>query len=95
VSQQPGAPRERPSRAGGVAPGAQRDRAVSLAKRIAEQAPLGVRATMLSARRAVIEGESAAAERLRQDVVELLESEDAREGMQSFLERRPAKFVGR
>jgi enoyl-CoA hydratase len=43
---------------------------------------------------AIREGEQAAAERLEDDVVALLQSKDGAEGMRSFVERRPARFVG-
>jgi enoyl-CoA hydratase len=79
-----------------VEPGTQVDRAVELATHIAgEAAPLGVRATLLSARRALAEGPRAAAERLVDDVADLFKTEDAAEGVRSFVERRPADFQGR
>jgi enoyl-CoA hydratase/carnithine racemase len=67
---------------------------VEIALRVAEQAPLSVRATLASARLA-IDDEAEAARRLRPDLALLLASEDAREGLQSFLERRQARFTGR
>jgi enoyl-CoA hydratase/carnithine racemase len=70
-------------------------RAVELAQSIAAQAPLGVRATLASARLAVQAGEVAAIARLFPDLVPLLQSEDAREGLLSFLERRPGNYTGR
>ena len=77
-------------------PGRQLDRAVALAEGIANRsAPLGVRATLASAQRALNEGDAAAAERLTPDMVALLQTEDGAEGMMSFLERRPARFAGR
>jgi enoyl-CoA hydratase/carnithine racemase len=69
-------------------------RAVELAERIAAQAPLGVRATLQSARLA-IDDEAEAARRLLPDLQPIMASDDAREGLQSFLERRPARFTGR
>ena len=78
-----------------VTVGTQLDRAVSIAQRIAAQAPLGVQATLASARRSIVEGEEAAARALLPDLAPILASEDAREGLQSFLERRPARFVGK
>jgi len=50
----------------------------------------GVRAALLSARRAVTEGHTAAAGRLTTDVAALFASADAAEGV-----RRPARFDGR
>jgi enoyl-CoA hydratase len=76
-------------------PGQQLERAIELADRIATMsAPLGVRATLLAAQRAVSEGERAAADRFTEDMVALLGTKDGVEGMMSFVERRPASFVG-
>jgi enoyl-CoA hydratase len=77
-------------------PDRQVERAVELAERISTHAaPLGVRTTLASAQRAISEGDRAAVERLEPDVVALMRSEDGAEGMMSFIERRPANFVGR
>ncbi|MEU6187866.1 crotonase/enoyl-CoA hydratase family protein [Nocardia sp. NPDC047038] len=78
-----------------VEPGRQLERALELAERISEQAPLGIEATIASARRAINDGEVVAGEAIREDLRRLVTSEDAREGMLSFLERRPARFTGR
>jgi enoyl-CoA hydratase/carnithine racemase len=79
-----------------VEPGAQLDRAFELAERIATvAAPLGVRATLASAHRAMVESEAAAVAQLQADAVPLFASEDGAEGMRSFLERREARFTGR
>jgi enoyl-CoA hydratase len=75
--------------------GQQLERAMALAEVVAAQAPLGVRATLASARLAVTAGEEAAARRLMPDLHPLLQSADAMEGFQSFIERRAAKFQGR
>ncbi len=77
-----------------VEPGQQLARALELAERIAAQAPLGVRATLASARLAIAD-EAHAAARLLPDLRPIMTSDDAREGVQSFLERRAAKFTGR
>jgi enoyl-CoA hydratase len=69
-------------------------RAIELAERIAAQSPLGVRATLASSRIARHD-EAEAARRLLPDLQPLLRSDDAREGLQSFLERRPARFTGK
>lgn len=79
-----------------VPPGKQVDRAIELADMIAEKSgPLGVKATLASAHRARLEGEAAAFSRLDSDMAELFESEDGREGLLSFVERREARFLGR
>jgi len=78
-----------------VADGAHVARAVQLAQVIAAQAPLGVQATLHSARLAQREGEAAAAAELVPTVVKLFGTEDARIGLESFLTRQPAQFVGR
>lgn len=75
--------------------GAQLERAVALATTIARQAPLAVRATLKSARQAVEQGQAAALAGMMAEVRALMGSDDAREGLQSFLERREAKFTGR
>lgn len=75
--------------------GQQLARALALAETVAAQAPLGVRATLASARLAISDGEQAALDRLAPDLVPIIASEDAREGVQSFIERRAAKFTGR
>ncbi len=71
------------------------DRAIAIAERIAAQAPLGVRATLASARKGLAEGEEAAAKALPAQIAPVLESDDAREGVQSFLERRAGRYTGK
>ncbi len=78
-----------------VEPGEQLARAEAIAQTIALQAPLGICATLTSARLAVTEGERAAIERLIPDLEPILHSEDVKEGLLSFIERRQAKFEGR
>lgn len=75
--------------------GEQFDKAFELAERIAKQAPLGVYATLRNARLSLLEGERAAIDRLFPELAPIMDSEDAEEGVQSFLERREAKFRGR
>lgn len=79
-----------------VEPGTQVERALELAEAIATKSgPLGVKATLASAHRARLEGEAAAFARLEPDMADLFETEDGREGLQSFIERREARFTGR
>jgi enoyl-CoA hydratase len=71
-------------------------RATEIAHTIADRAaPLGVQTTLRSAHRARDEGDAAAAGRLDEDVARLFASEDGREGVRSFVERRDARFTGR
>lgn len=77
-----------------VAAGTQLGRAVSIARVIAEQAPLGVRATLANARAGRVAAERAAVEHLRETVPGVLHSADAAEGLRSFLERRVGRFHG-
>jgi enoyl-CoA hydratase/carnithine racemase len=76
-----------------VPTGEQLPRAIAIAETIAKQAPLGVAATLASARRALTE--EAAARALLPEVLRLMGTDDAREGMMSFLERRAAQFSGK
>ena len=69
-------------------------RAIALANRIARQAPLGVQATLMSARLARMEGETVAAAALQPMVDKLLNSEDAKEGVLAMVEKRPGVFKG-
>ena len=78
-----------------VEPGAQLARAIELATKIADQAPLGVQATLRSAWTSVLDGESVAAARLNDDMRKVLESADFVEGVASFRERRKARFTGK
>ncbi len=77
-----------------VPAGSQLDRAVELAQVIARQAPLGVAGTLANARVA-LRSEIEAVDHLRGLLPGIMESEDAAEGVASFLERREATFTGR
>ncbi len=78
-----------------VPAGSELDRAVEIAERIAEMAPLAVQATKASSRRYLDEGLEACRDALTPTQIGLLASEDAAEGMASFVERRPARYTGR
>ena len=77
-----------------VPDGTQFDRALELAERIAAQAPLAVQATLANARKAIREGDAAAEADLQPMLARLAATEDARIGMEAFLSRQPATFVG-
>jgi len=77
------------------APGGQLDKALEIARRVAAAAPLGVQNVLKSCRTAVLQGEEAAKAMIYQDVAEVMASEDMKEGLQSFIERRTAVFQGK
>jgi enoyl-CoA hydratase len=78
-----------------VQPGEEKARAMAIAELIAAQAPRGVAATLANARVAHDHGDAAAITHLRDVLPGILSSEDAKEGLASFVERRTARFVGR
>ena len=78
-----------------VANGEQLTRALAIAELIARQAPLGVEGTLENARITLEKGPTAAAEHLAAYLPKVLASDDAAEGLKSFLERREATFSGR
>jgi enoyl-CoA hydratase/carnithine racemase len=75
--------------------GQQKERALAIANRIAEQAPLAVCASLASSRIAVERGPHAAIRELNAQQARLMATEDAAEGVRSFVERRNGRFVGR
>lgn len=72
-----------------------RDKAIEIAHTVAKRAPLGVWATLRSSRTAQLKGTEAAVAELLVIARELMDSEDAAEGIRSFLERREGDFKGR
>jgi enoyl-CoA hydratase/carnithine racemase len=71
------------------------EHARSIAKKIAKAAPLGVQAALRSAKKSRIHGQEAALKNLFADLPQVMQSDDAREGINSFLQRREAKFTGK
>jgi enoyl-CoA hydratase/carnithine racemase len=71
------------------------ERAKEIAQLIAKQAPLGVSGTLENARIAREQGPKAARDHLVAILPKLMASEDAVEGMMSFVQRREAAFKGR
>ena len=70
-------------------------RALELAEKIACQAPLAVQATMASARKAGDSGWQASYAQTAATQQRLYNTDDAKEGVQSFVEKRDAIFLGR
>jgi len=76
-----------------IAPhGQQLDRAQAIARTIARQSPVGVQATLASARLARAEGERTAFARMLPELQAALASDDAIEGLNAFLERREPRY---
>jgi enoyl-CoA hydratase/carnithine racemase len=75
-------------------PGKQIDRAMELARKIAVAAPLGVQATLVSARQA-ISGDEAAAAALLPTAAKLIQSADVQEYAKAQQEKRQPVYQGR
>ena len=78
-----------------VPAGQQLGRAMEIAQRISEMAPLAIQETKASARRWLYEGSDACIQALAPTQAKLMATEDAKEGVASFVERRSAVFKGR
>lgn len=78
-----------------VPPGEQIERAMALAAIIARNAPLGIQVTKEAAAKYIEGGEAAAIAYIPKIRDRVLGSADAKEGIQSFIERRVAAFQGR
>lgn len=76
-------------------PGRQLERALEIATRIADQAPLAIKATISLARSAINEGFQAGTQNIMKQLHKIMKTEDAAEGVMSFIERRPANFKGK
>jgi enoyl-CoA hydratase/carnithine racemase len=76
-------------------PGKQFDKALEIARRVASAAPLGVRNILQSGRMAALQGEQAAKASIFHELVKVMKSDDMKEGLKSFIERRAAVFQGK
>lgn len=71
------------------------DRAIHFAEKIAMQAPLAVQAVLSNARKFFLEGQNETIKELTPKALELLQTEDGKEGVNSFLEKRTPVFQGK
>jgi enoyl-CoA hydratase/carnithine racemase len=78
-----------------VPAGEQLNEAIKIAEAIAAQAPLAVVATRQNVLKAVEQGPLAAMHDFISVQKTLSNSEDAKEGVQSFIEKRAARFTGK
>jgi enoyl-CoA hydratase/carnithine racemase len=75
--------------------GRQVDRAMEVAQLIAKNAPLGIQIKKQAALKFIEAGEKSAIEIIPKIRERVMNSEDMKEGIQSFIERRAAVFKGR
>jgi enoyl-CoA hydratase len=78
-----------------VPTGTQYQRALEIAKRVSAQAPLAVQAALANAKLALREGDAAAEARLQPELMRLVATEDSKIGMEAFLSRTEARFIGK
>ncbi len=78
-----------------VPAGQQYERALAIARTIAEQAPLAVRASLASSRRYLEKGPVGIKAEMEAVQRKLAQTDDAAEGLRSFTERRKARFTGK
>lgn len=71
------------------------DRATALAEKISAMAPLAIRGVMDSVRMHMEQGFPEAVRRLPMQAMQIVESEDAQEGIAAYKEKRDGKYVGR
>lgn len=76
-------------------PGQQIDRALELARAVADAAPLAVQALLKASRYSLENDREACARQIFEGLAPVMRSQDAKEGIASFLERRKAMFRGR
>lgn len=75
--------------------GGQLERAMEIAERIAAAAPLAVQASLAASRQALEADRETAVQYINTHFRDIAQTEDAREGVLSFVERRKAVFHGR
>ncbi|MBI5278237.1 MAG: crotonase/enoyl-CoA hydratase family protein [Burkholderiales bacterium] len=75
--------------------GQELDEAIRIAEAIAAQAPLAVVATRLNVMKSVEQGPAEAVKEFMPVQARLANSDDAKEGVRAFVERRPGRFTGK
>ncbi|TNE60631.1 MAG: crotonase/enoyl-CoA hydratase family protein [Alphaproteobacteria bacterium] len=78
-----------------VPAGKELDRAIELAERVAQAAPLAVRAALASANQARYEGDEAALAAVTGRMLALMGSEDVGEGVMAMMQKRAPQFKGK
>lgn len=80
-----------------VEPGEQFNKAMEIAQQVAKAAPLGVQGCLKATRFSAAHphDQDASVQQFMTDLKPVMESEDAAEGVNSFMERREAVFTGR
>lgn len=78
-----------------VPAGKQVERTIEIAQAICKNAPLGIRAMKEAALKYLAANERVAVEAIAKVRERVMNSDDAREGIQSFVERRAARFQGK
>jgi enoyl-CoA hydratase/carnithine racemase len=78
-----------------VPAGKQLERAIEIANAICKNAPLGIRAMKEAALKYIAANERAAVDAIATVRERVMNSDDAREGIRSFVERRAANFQGK
>jgi enoyl-CoA hydratase/carnithine racemase len=78
-----------------VATGEQVERALEIARTVADAAPLAVQGCLKATRYALEHDRAESVTQMMRDLVPVMNSRDAAEGVRSFIERRKAVFAGK
>lgn len=78
-----------------VAPDEVLPTALAIAEKVAKAAPLGVQGSLMSSKYVRLPAETESKERMYRDLKPIMDSDDMKEGVASFMERREAVFSGK